>query len=56
MTGYIRTEKAHTRWMHTWDLTSSCSSHLRLVILQELDKVIDELFAHELRADNLSEL
>ena len=56
MAGYKRTEKAHTRWRHTWDLTSSRSSHLRLVILQQLNEVPNELLAHELLADNLSEL
>ncbi len=45
----------HTK-EHTWDLASSRSSHLCFVVLQELDKVIDELLAYELRPNNLGEL
>ena len=41
---------------HTWDLPSSRGSHLRFVILQQLDKVPDELLPHKLRAYDFCEL
>ena len=40
----------------TWDLASGCCADFRLIILQELNVVPDELLLDQLFADGLSKL
>lgn len=41
---------------HTWNLACSRRPYLRLVVLEKLHEVPDELLANKLRPDDLSEL